>query len=402
MESYQRWIWQLPHWPNLTFKAEQCQAVLAKARLSQGLLLGKAGAIGLEGLQPHIRDALTDEAITTSAIEGEKLDPQSVRSSIARRLGLHTDGAPSAEGKRNIEGLIDVLQDATLNTSEPLTVERMCNWHGALFPTGFSGMTRIAVGELRSGPLDVVSGPTGRSKVHYSAPPAERLQDEVEAFVGWFNESHPTLGKRPMDGYLRTALSHLWFETLHPFEDGNGRIGRAIMQLAIGQDMGQPGRIVTLSRQIESRKAQYYNELERAQRSHTSDITPWMCWMLEQIALASDYASQTIEHSLQRIRFQMSMFEHALNERQLKTMKKVLDAGPKGFKGGITTRKHEQIAKTSTPTAARDLIDLEERGLLVKQGKGRSTRYYPAIEGWAEDLPAPTGDVAELTPTQGS
>jgi Fic family protein len=168
------------------------------------------------------------------------------------------------------------------------------------------------------------------------------------------------------------------------------------MQLAIGQDMGQPGRIVTLSRQIESRKAQYYNELERAQRSHTSDITPWMCWMLEQIALASDYASQTIDHSLQRIRFQMSMFEHALNERQLKTMKKVLDAGPKRFKGGITTRKHEQIAKTSTPTAARDLIDLEERGLLVKQGKGRSTRYYPAIEGWAEDLHTPTGSVDKL------
>jgi Fic family protein len=205
-----------------------------------------------------------------------------------------------------------------------------------------------------------------------------------------------------MDGLLRTALSHLWFETLHPFEDGNGRIGRAIMQLAIGHDMGRPGRIVTLSRQIESRKAQYYNELERAQHSHTSNVTPWMCWMLEQIALASDYASETIDNSMQRIRFQMTMFEQSLNERQLKTMKKVLDAGPKGFKGGITTRKHEQIAKTSTPTAARDLIDLEERGLLVKQGKGRSTRYYPAIEGWAEDLPAPTGDVAELTPTQGS
>lgn len=169
------------------------------------------------------------------------------------------------------------------------------------------------------------------------------------------------------------------------------------MQLAIGQDMGQPGRIVTLSRQIESRKAQYYNELERAQRSHTPDITLWMCWMLEQIALASDFASETIDHSLQRIRFQMTMFGQSLNERQLKTMKKVLDAGPKGFKGGITTRKHEQIAKTSTPTAARDLIDLEERGLLVKHGKGRSTRYYPAIDGWAEDLPTPAVGEDELT-----
>lgn len=391
MESYQRWIWQLPQWPNLTFDAQQCQAILAKARLSQGLLLGKAAAIGLEGLQPHILEALTDEAITTSDIEGEKLDPRSVRSSIARRLGLDTDGAPTAEGRRNIEGLIDVLQDATLNTNQPLTLERMCNWHGALFPSGFSGMARIATGELRSVPMDIVSGPVGRSKVHYSAPPAEKLKDEVDAFVRWFNDSHPTAGPRPMDGLLRTALSHLWFETLHPFEDGNGRIGRAIMQLAIGQDMGQPGRMVSLSRQIESRKAQYYHQLERAQKSHTADITPWMCWMLEEIVLASEVASATIDHSLQRIRFQMTMSEHPLNERQRKTMKKVLDAGPKGFIGGITTRKHAQIAKTSTPTAARDLIDLEERGLLIKQGLGRSTRYYPAIEGWAEDLP-PTTD----------
>lgn len=390
MESYQRWIWQLPQWPNLTFDAQQCQAILAKARLSQGLLLGKAAAIGLEGLQPHILEALTDEAITTSDIEGEKLDPRSVRSSIARRLGLDTDGAPTAEGRRNIEGLIDVLQDATLNTNQPLTLERMCNWHGALFPSGFSGMARIATGELRSVPMDIVSGPVGRSKVHYSAPPAEKLKDEVDAFVRWFNDSHPTAGPRPMDGLLRTALSHLWFETLHPFEDGNGRIGRAIMQLAIGQDMGQPGRMVSLSRQIESRKAQYYHQLERAQKSHTADITPWMCWMLEEIVLASEVASATIDHSLQRIRFQMTMSEHPLNERQRKTMKKVLDAGPKGFIGGITTRKHAQIAKTSTPTAARDLIDLEERGLLIKQGLGRSTRYYPAIEGWAEDLPLTT------------
>ena len=386
MQSYQRWIWQLPEWPNLTFEAEACQALLAKARHTQGLLLGKASAIGLEGLQPHMRDALTEEALTTSAIEGEKLDPQSVRSSIAWRLGLDADGVPSAEGKRNIEGLIDVLQDATLNTQNPLTVDRLCNWHGALFPTGFSGMTRIAVGELRSVPMVVVSGPIGRSKVHYSAPPADLLKDQVGGFVSWFNESHPRLGSQPMDGLLRAALSHLWFETLHPFEDGNGRIGRAIMQLAMGQDMGQPGRIVTLSRQIESHKDQYYKELERAQRSHSADVTPWMCWMLAQISSANDFASQTIDHSLQRIQFQSSMSRQALNERQLKTMKKLLDAGPKGYIGGMTTRKHEQISKTSKPTAARDLIDLEQRGLLVKKGMGRSTRYYPAIDGWAEEL----------------
>lgn len=383
MKTDQRWIWQLPQWPELAFSAEQCQVQLANARRAQGLLLGKARAIGLEGLLPHVRDALTQEAITTSAIEGEKLDPQSVRSSIARRLGLDSGGAPPSEGQRNLEGLIDVLQDATLNTESPLTIDRMCSWHGALFPTGFSGMSRIAVGELRSVPMEVVNGAVGRTKVHYSAPPAALLESQVGAFVAWFNQSNPNTGSRPLDGLLRAALSHLWFETLHPFDDGNGRIGRAILQLAIGQDMGQPGRIVTLSRQIESCKAQYYNALERAQRSHTLDVTPWVEWMLQQIYLASEFASQTIEYSLQRIQFQASMSKQALNERQLKTMRKLLDAGPKGYVGGMTTRKHESISEVSTPTAARDLIDLENRGLLVKQGKGRSVRYYPAIEGWA-------------------
>lgn len=261
----------------------------------------------------------------------------------------------------------------------------MCNWHGALFPTGFLGMNAIVVGELRGGPMDIVSGPAGRSKVHYSAPPADRLSEEMDMFVSWFNDSHPTMGANPMDGLLRTAMSHLWFETLHPFEDGNGRIGRSIMQLAIGQDMGQPGRILSLSRQIESCKDQYYKELEMAQRSRTPDVTSWMRWMLEQITFASDYASQTIDHSLQRIQFQSLMAQCSLNDRQLKTMKKLLDAGPKGYEGGMTTRKHEQISKTSKPTAARDLIDLEEKGLLLKRGLGRSTRYYLAIDGWAED-----------------
>jgi Fic family protein len=385
MKSYQRWIWQLPEWPSLVFDAQQIQTRLSEARKSQGLLLGKAEMIGLEGLQPHIRDSLTQEALTTSAIEGEKLDPESVRSSVARRLGLGTSGAPVAEGKRNIEGLIDVLQDATLNTESPLTLERLCNWHGALFPTGFSGMQRIDVGALRSVPMEIVSGAIGHSKVHYAAPPAEGLAAQVDAFLTWFNQTHPSTGSRPLDGLVRAAVSHLWFETLHPFDDGNGRIGRAVMQLALGQDMGQPGRIVSLSRQLESCKDRYYSALEQAQRSKSMDVTAWVEWMLAQFSLASEFASSTIDASIQRIRFQAWMSSFPINERQQKTMKKLLDAGPKGFEGGMTTRKHERISQTSTPTAARDLIELERLGLLKKYGAGRSTRYYPAIEGWAED-----------------
>ena len=384
MKSYQRWIWELPEWPSLVFDAHRIQPLLAAAKKSQGLILGKAEMIGLEGLQTHIRDSLTQEALTTSAIEGEKLDPESVRSSVARRLGLDTSGAPIREGQRNIEGLIDVLQDATLNTDLPLTLERLCNWHGALFPTGFSGMQRIDVGALRAVPMEIVSGAVGHHKVHYAAPSPEGLAAQVDAFLTWFNQTNPNTGSRPMEGLVRASLSHLWFETLHPFDDGNGRIGRAILQLALGQDMGQAGRIVTLSRQIESCKDQYYSELERAQRSKSMDVTAWVEWMLLQISQASEFASRTIDSAVQRIKFQAIMATVALNERQQKTMKKLLDAGPKGYIGGMTTRKHEQIAQTSTPTAARDLIQLEQLGLLKRQGEGRSTRYYPAIEGWAE------------------
>lgn len=387
MQSYQRWIWQLPEWPALAFDAQRIQPLLSAARKAQGALLGKAEAIGLEGLQPHIRDSLTQEALTTSAIEGEKLDPESVRSSVARRLGLDTSGAPVREGRRNIEGLIDVLQDATLNTDAPLTLERLCSWHGALFPSGFSGMQRIDVGALRSVPMEIVSGAIGHSKVHYAAPPAQSLAEQVEAFLTWFNQTQPQVGTRPMDGLVRAAISHLWFETLHPFDDGNGRMGRAILQLALGQDMGQPGRIVTLSRQIESCKDRYYSELEKAQRSKSMDVTAWVEWLLEQVTLASEFANRTIDSAIQRIRFQAQMSLVRLNERQQKTMKKLLDAGPKGYEGGMTTRKHERIAQTSTPTAARDLIELERLGLLIRRGDGRSTRYYPAIDGWAEDDP---------------
>ena len=389
MKSYQRWIWQRPEWPALTFDAQRIQPLLAAARTAQGVLLGKAQAIGLEGLQPHVRDSLTQEALTTSAIEGEKLDPESVRSSVARRLGLDTSGAPLREGRRHIEGLIDVLQDATLNTESSLTLERLCQWHGALFPTGFSGMQRIDVGALRSVSMEIVSGAIGHSKVHYAAPPAEGLADQVNAFLTWFNQTQPQVGSKPMDGLVRAAVSHLWFETLHPFDDGNGRIGRAILQLALGQDMGQPGRIVTLSRQIESCKDQYYSELERAQRSKSMDVTAWVEWMLAQMVQAHEFANRTIDAAIQRIRFLANMAAFSLNERQQKTMKKLLDAGPKGYEGGMTTRKHQRIAQTSTPTAARDLIELERLGLLTRVGDGRSTRYYPAMEGWAEDDSTP-------------
>jgi Fic family protein len=259
-------------------------------------------------------------------------------------------------------------------------------------------MQRIDVGALRSVPMEIVSGAIGNTKVDYAAPPPAGMAIEVDAFLIWFNQTNPKGGSQPMDGLVRAAIAHLWFETLHPFDDGNGRIGRAILQLALGQDMGLPGRIVTLSRQIESCKDRYYSELERAQRSKSMDVTAWVEWILEQLALASEFASQTMDSAIQRIRFQALMSAASLNARQHKTMKKLLDAGPKGYDGGMTTRKHERISQTSTPTAARDLIELERLGLLNKYGAGRSTRYYPAIEGWAQDdaKPAPARGTSDM------
>jgi len=223
------------------------------------MLLGKASAIGLDGLQNTVVDALTQEAVTTSTIEGETINPQSVRSSIAKRLGLDLHGAPAVDKK--IEGLVDVLQDASTALNEPLTLERMCAWHGALFPTGYSGMHKIDVGTLRSSTMKIISGPVGKDKIYFEAPPAEVLAVFVQRFADWFNASHPKTGSSPVDGIVRASISHLWFETLHPFDDGNGRIGQAILQLALGQNMGAPGRIVTLSHQIERNRTDYYQQL---------------------------------------------------------------------------------------------------------------------------------------------
>ena len=396
MQTYHRWIWQNPNWPHWSFDPLAIQSSLAQARQSIGILLGKAEVIGLEGLQPQIVESLTQEALTTSLIEGEKLNPQSVRSSIARRMGLDMHGAPPHEAGRHIEGLLDVMQDASMNLNTPLTVERLCGWHAALFPTGFSGLHKINVASVRTTKMEIVSGPIGRQKVHYEAPPAEGLEEQMQTFIAWFNASHPKTGSKPLDGLVRCALSHLWFETLHPFDDGNGRIGRAIMQLALADEFGLPGRMVTLSRQIEAHKSEYYEKLERAQKSKTMDMTNWMVWLIEQLKQSVNFAIQTMDESLQRIQFQARMASHVLNERQQKTMKKLLDAGPKNYLGGMTTKKHQNICQTSTPTAARDLIELEHLSLLARYGSGRATRYYPAIEGWAEDQKNPPKTISNL------
>lgn len=382
MYSDHQWLWQHPDWPVFVYDHASIAASIASAKHGQGVLLGKASAIGLEGLQSNVVDALTREAVTTSTIEGETLNPQSVRASIAKRLGLDVHGAAAAD--QHIEGLVDVLHDASTKLDEPLSLARLCAWHGALFPTGYAGMQKIEVAALRRSAMQIVSGPVGKNKIHFQAPPAQSLAESTQGFVDWFNASHPKTGTTPLNGIVRASISHLWFETLHPFDDGNGRIGRAILQLAIGQDMGASGRIISLSRQLERQRKNYYQQLEQAQSASSMDITPWLIWMIGQIGQACDFAALSVDISLARIRFLAKISQVTLNPRQRKSLAKLLEAGPVGFDGAMTTRKHASLCKTSKPSAARDLIEMASAGVVLSAGAGRSTRYYLAIEGWGE------------------
>lgn len=377
MQSYQKWIWQDAGWPEMRFSDQALAPVMARFQQSSGELIGRAHALGFDGITPAVAEAWIAEAISTSAIEGEGLNPNSVRSSVARRLGLElSNGSPAA---RNIEGLLDLIADASNNFEAPLTLDRLCSWHSALFPTGLSGMHRIDVGVMRTSEesMQIVSGPIGRQKVHFQAPAAKDLPKEMDRFLQWLNGSRS-------QGIARVAIAHLWFETIHPFDDGNGRIGRAIIQLCLAQEVGPVAKLMTLARQLELERNAYYLQLEAAQKAVNLDVTPWVQWFLNQVEHACNHANLVIDSSLQRMRFLAQTAEVPLNDRQRKILKKLLDAGPGGFKGGMTTRKYASVCEVHKITAARDLINLAELGVLKSEGAGRSTRYYPNIDGWEE------------------
>jgi Fic family protein len=350
------WIWQRDDWPAFRWDDAALAPALLRARKAQGVLQGKTGFLRGSDRLAALAEVLIADGMDTSAIEGEQLDPESVRSSVARRLGMPEAGLRPPEDR--VAGLVDMLLDATERHDRSLTVERLCGWQAALFPTGHSSIHRIRTGELRGdAPMRVVSGPIGRERVHYEAPPRDRLEPELDRFLVWFDE--PPEG---MDGLLRAALAHLWFETLHPFEDGNGRVGRAVADMAIAQDDGERAR------------ADYYQRLESASGGDL-DVTPWLAWFLDQITAAIEDAARTIEATLAKARFWMRHRETELNERQRKVLNRLLDAGAGGFGGGMTNRKYKNLTKTSTQTATRDLSDLVDKGCLVVIGAGRSTSY---------------------------
>ena len=360
------YIWQADDWPNWRYDLPALTGLLTEVSRAQGALLGRLADVGLALRDQASLVALTEDVVKTSEIEGEALNVQSVRSSVARRLGV--DIGAVAPVDRHVEGVVEMVLDAASHSASPLTAERLFGWHAALFPTGYSGMNRIAVGQWRNdanGPMQVVSGPVGRRKVHFQAPPADALPVEMAKFLSWANEEthEATL--------IKAGLAHLWLVTLHPFDDGNGRIARAVGDLFLARADGSPQRFYSLSAQIQRERNDYYNVLERTQKG-ALDVTGWLSWFLGTLGRAIASAQSSLDTVLVKARFWQHWAGTPLNERQVKLLNRLFD----GFEGKLTSSKWAAIAKCSPDTALRDITQLLELGVLKKSpGGGRSTGY---------------------------
>lgn len=383
------YIWQHDDWPRFRWDAEALLAPLAEARHSQGRLLGQMKRLGFDLQREAEWRATVEDVIRTSEIEGEKLDLASVRSSVARRLGLPDAGLTPPD--RKVEGVVEMMLDAMRNHAKPLTARRLFAWHAALFPTGYSGLRKITVGAWRTdkdGPMQVVSGPEGRQKVHYEAPPAKRIKAEMNRFLAWFNDP-PEL-----DGLLRSGIAHLWFITIHPFDDGNGRIARAIADLALAQMEGSGQRFYSVSAQIQQERSRYYEVLERTQscaqrarerRKGEPDITEWLTWFMVCFGRAVDSAEDKSRSVLRKAEFWQRFAAEPLSARQKTILNRFLD----GFEGNLTARKWAALGKCSVDTAQRDINDLLARKLLGRNpGGSRRTNY--SVAGFEAD--SPSGD----------
>lgn len=363
------YLWQLPDWPAWRFDAAALAAPLARVHQAQGHLRGRMTALGMAQRAQTTLQVLTEDVVKTSEIEGDALNRETVRSSIARRLGV--DIGALAPVDRHVEGVVDMVLDATGRYAEPLTAERLFGWHAALFPTGYSGMSRIRIGAWRddaTGPMQVVSGPVGRRKLHYEAPPAAQLDAETARFLRWLGDERAQAVGDPV---LHAGLAHLWLVTLHPFDDGNGRISRAVgdLMLARAEQSGQ--RFYSLSGQIQRERNDYYDQLEAAQKG-SMDVTAWLAWFLGCLLRAIEGADATVGVVLKKSTFWQRWAEVPMNARQTKLVNRLLD----GFDGKLTNAKWAAIAKCSADTALRDINDLLDKGMLVKSAaSGRSTSY---------------------------
>ncbi len=367
-----------PSWPNLGYDLPRLAEPLRRARTESGRLFGKAEAIGAHELALVERDVWSGEAVATAAIEGEAIDLASVRSSVARRLGITPEFVAAVP--RNVEGLLDVMESAAADWDSDLTEERLSRWQASLFPAGGSAIRVIETGRYRSheDPMQIMSGPIGREVVHYEAPPSAAVRAEMRNFLDWFNRTRATA----LDGILRAGLAHVWFESIHPFEDGNGRIGRAIVDMALAQDARLPTRLHGVSTELRRRQGAYYDALNQAQRG-TGDVTAWLEWFTNVLADSCKSSSTLIDEALVRARFWSEHKEAEINERQRKVINRMLEAGPGRFEGGLTQRKYVGMTSASPATASRDISDLVGKGFLVLgNAAGRSTYYDLALPGW--------------------
>jgi Fic family protein len=361
-----KYIYERPDWPKFQWSEKKVASHLAGVRHRQGRLIGRMEGLGFQLKAEAILQTLTEEILKSSEIEGEVLDKEQVRSSIARRLGIDIGGLLPAD--RNVEGIVEMMLDATQKFAEPLTAERLFGWHAALFPTGRSGMSLIIVGawhDDKKGPMQVVSGPLGRERLHYQAIPATKLKSEMVAFLKWFNA--PTT----IDPVIKAALAHLWFVTIHPFEDGSGRIARAITDMVLARSEKSAQRFYSMSSQIRLERKAYYDTLEAIQKG-SLDITPWLTWFLDCLDRAFEGAEQTLGSVLKKARFWETHASSSFNERQRTMINRLFN----GFVGKLTSSKWAKLATCSQDTALRDIDDLVKRGVLVKEpGGGRSTNY---------------------------
>ena len=359
-------IHELAGWPVFTWDVTVLEVTLANLRHRQGRLLGRMEYLGFDVRALARLDTLTADVVKSSAIEGETLNTDEVRSSIARRLGIDVGGYLAPD--RAVEGIVEIMLDATQHYELPLTAERLFGWHAALFPTGRSGVQRIAVGAWRSaeaGPMQVVSGPIGKQTVHFEAPSADRLDAEMTRFFAWFNRNDP------IDPVIKAALAHFWFVTIHPFEDGNGRIARAIADMALARADRSKDRFYSMSSQIEAERRDYYRELESQQRG-LLNVTPWLSWFLACLDRALEVADGVLAAVHAKARLWQFINQKPVNGRQRIVINRLLD----GFEGHLTNSKYTKLAKCSSDTALRDITELLDREILVKnEGGGRSVSY---------------------------
>ncbi|MBL7114060.1 MAG: Fic family protein [Bacteroidales bacterium] len=353
-------------WPNFKWDNNTLLPYVSKVRDLQGRLIGRMESIGFELREEAVLETLTEDIVKSSEIEGELLNPEEVRSSVARRLGMEISGLPNAS--RNVEGVVDMMLDATQKYMGPLTKDRMCGWHAALFPTGRSGMHKITVGEWRGdehGPMQVVSGPMGREKVHYTAPEAPRLEEMMNQFLEWFNTD------KIMEPVVKSAIAHLWFVSIHPFDDGNGRIARAIADSQLARADRTNQRFYSMSAQLMKSKKGYYDVLESTQKG-SMDVSQWLVWYFERLTEALEATDETLSKILIKAKFWELHKTTQLNERQVKMINKLQG----DFVGKLHSSKWAKMTKVHRDTARRDIQDLIEKGILSDSGEGgRSTNY---------------------------